>query len=275
MGRAMTDQPAASKTPLVDQTIAAAFRLMARMAHGGGAAENQPEADVRPVERPEAAQGKATDGPSVLRKQLRTPKAQPPPPGLPEGLLEAPQANDTAPPPSPKPSRRSFAWRGSVCAARVLADVCCSAFVDGGRAMLVSPSVPWTAKILSALWYSAGPSGKLTETQWILSAWRLWPKEFGLKDAIEYPDAARVRSKIAGSDGLVGKGFVTRDDAGFYSLTAAGRTQLLNVVGMTREAFYSLRLVCKAGHADRCSLSAASRSKRLDSWLTRKKGPST
>jgi hypothetical protein len=87
------------------------------------------------------------------------------------------------------------------------------------------------AILLAASRLSNYDGSPFSAEQIVVAAWLECPRQFGLKGySDEYPDAHKVVAVLCGAKGLVGRGYLSRND-GLYMLTAAGRRLAMKLSG--------------------------------------------
>lgn len=81
-------------------------------------------------------------------------------------------------------------------------------------------ALPIRQKIVVAASYRPGAF----DSEWLVMAcWRRWKEVFGLRGyELAHPDANKIRSKLSGSDGTVGLGWMAREGENMLSVTPAG-----------------------------------------------------
>jgi hypothetical protein len=87
----------------------------------------------------------------------------------------------------------------------------------------MSLSLTVAERILVAARQLADEQGTFTAEDLVVRAWQLYPEHFALQGHPNYPDSNRVLTKIMGTSGLRGKGWIARVGTKRYRITDVGR----------------------------------------------------
>lgn len=61
----------------------------------------------------------------------------------------------------------------------------------------------------------------IKDSRLVVATWQRWPEVYSLS-GYNLPDSAKVRAKLCGPEGLIGRGYVRRIEEGLYCLTNEG-----------------------------------------------------
>jgi len=65
------------------------------------------------------------------------------------------------------------------------------------------------------------PTKHVKDGRLVVDTWQRWPEVYSIS-GYRLPDAAKVRAKLCGPEGLIGRGYVRRIEEGLYCLTKQG-----------------------------------------------------
>lgn len=65
------------------------------------------------------------------------------------------------------------------------------------------------------------PERQVKDNRLVVDTWQRWPEVYSIS-GYNLPDSAKVRAKLCGPEGLIGRGYVRRIEEGLYCLTEDG-----------------------------------------------------